>query len=336
MTSTIRTRTRTAVASALLIACIAPAGATDILFIGNSFVYAPFVTYNPGTVTDLNNTNYSGIAGIFQTFTAEAGLSYNVSVEVVGGQSLQYHYTNKLTQIGSHSWDTVVMHDYSTLSASSPGNPSSLYTYSALMEQYLHGTNTTFANANGNPNANIFLMQTWARADQVYNTPSSPWYNTSIETMNGALHNAYATAAAMDTNIKGVIPVGDAWLLAVQTGIADRNPYDGIDPGKVDVWGPDHYHQSNFGSYLEALVIFGQVTGRDPRSLGSGESAAAAMGITPIQAGTAQVLAFQQLQLAAAVPEPETYAMLLAGLAAVGFIARRRTSSRLESDPIVS
>jgi hypothetical protein len=35
----------------------------------------------------------------------------------------------------------------------------------------------------------------------------------------------------------------------------------------------------------------------------------------------------QDFALAAAVPEPQTYAMLLAGLGAVGFIARRRKAA---------
>lgn len=320
----LRARTYGALAAAVLAAHAVPASATDILFIGNSFFYAPFISYGGVGVTDLNGTGYSGIAGLFKTFTAESGLDYHVSIEAVGGQSIQYHYNNKRTQISSSAWDVVVMQDYSTLNASAPGNPSSLYTYSKLMEQFIHGTNATYANPNGNAAADVYLMQTWARADQVYNTPGGPWNNTSLETMNTALHNAYYTAAAMDPEIEGVIPTGDSWLLAVQTGIADRNPYDGIDPGKVDVWGPDHYHQSAFGSYLEALMIFGQITGLDPRSLGSDETAAGVLGITPIQAVTAQVLAFQQLQIAAAVPEPQTYALLMSGIGVIAFVASRR------------
>jgi hypothetical protein len=322
--SRFRIRAFSAVAAAALAACAAPASAENILFMGNSFLYAPFFTYNGVGVTDLNNTGMSGEAGLFKTFTLESGLNYNVSIEAVGGQGINYHYANKLGQIGSQRWDTVVMHDYSTLSSTQPGNPQNLYTYSALMEQYIHGTNASFANPNGNANANVYLMETWARADQIYNTPGGFYNGTSPEYMTTSLHNAYYTAAAMDTHIKGVIPVGDAWLLAMQTGIADRNPYDGIDPGKVDLWASDHYHQSIFGGYLEALVLYGQVTGLDPRLLGAGEQAAATLGLTGVQATTAQVLAFQQLQISA-VPESETYAMLLAGLGVVGFLARRRS-----------
>jgi len=328
--TTFRARIGGAVAAVVLAAQAAPASATDILFIGNSFIDSPFISYGGVGVVDLNGTGYSGVAGLFKTFTEQAGLDYNVSVELRGGSSLQYHYTNKLAQIGSSAWDTVIMHDYSTLDSAAPGDPTKLNTYSALLEQYIHGTNADFANANANPDAEVFLMQTWARADQVYNTPSSPWYGTSLEQMAGDLHDAYYGAAWANTEIDGVIPAGDAWLLAVQTGIADRNPYDGIDPGKMDVWGPDHYHQSAFGSYLEALTIFGKVTGVDPRSLGSNETAATVLGLSPIDAVTAQVVAYQTLQIAP-VPEPATYAMLFSGLGIVGWVSARRRRRSTET-----
>jgi hypothetical protein len=38
--------------------------------------------------------------------------------------------------------------------------------------------------------------------------------------------------------------------------------------------------------------------------------------------------AVNNLSLASAVPEPETYLMMLAGIAAVGFVARRRRIGR--------
>ena len=78
--------------------------------------------------------------------------------------------------------------------------------------------------------------------------------------------------------MKAVIPVGEAWTRAMQAGIADPNPYDGIEAGKLDLWTYDHYHASAHGYYLEALVIFGNITWRDPRSLGDAECSAFELG----------------------------------------------------------
>ena len=50
------------------------------------------------------------------------------------------------------------------------------------------------------------------------------------------------------------------------SGIADPNPYDGIELGKVDLWSYDHCHASHYGYYLEALVVFGNLIGLDPVS----------------------------------------------------------------------
>ena len=49
------------------------------------------------------------------------------------------------------------------------------------------------------------------------------------------------------------------------------------------------------GYYLEALVIFGSVTGRDPRDLGGKEQAAAQLGISPAEAQALQRIAFETL-----------------------------------------
>jgi hypothetical protein len=79
------------------------------------------------------------------------------------------------------------------------------------------------------------------------------------------------------------------------SGVADPNPYDGIAFGQVDLWAYDHYHASIYGYYLEALVVFGQVTGVDPASLGEKERAADDLGISKEQAVTLQRIASRQL-----------------------------------------
>ena len=115
---------------------------------------------------------------------------------------------------------------------------------------------------------------------------------------------AYDKAAAA-AGVKTVIPVGEAWTRAMQTGVADPNPYDGIDAGKLDLWTYDHYHASTYGYYLEALVIFGSVTGRDPRSLGENECSAFELGLSRAEAAALQQVAFDQLAGTGAVkPSP--------------------------------
>ncbi len=87
----------------------------------------------------------------------------------------------------------------------------------------------------------------------------------------------------------------------MQTGVADPNPYDGIDAGKLDLWTYDHYHGSVYGYYLEALTIFGTLTGRDPRSLGDNECSAYELGLSRPQAKALQQVAFDQLAASDAV-----------------------------------
>ena len=64
--------------------------------------------------------------------------------------------------------------------------------------------------------------------------------------MAGDLHNAYEQAASdeMAANPSGsrigVALAGDAWITAVNSGIAMRNPYLTAEPaGQVDLWDSD-------------------------------------------------------------------------------------------------
>jgi len=279
------------------------AQAETILFVGNSFTYgegSAVKNWNAGTVTDLNHEGIGGIPALFKAFTVQAGLSYDVSLETAGGQGLDYHYKNKLGVLDK-SWDKVVLQSYSTLDASHPGNPAKLVQYAGLLADTFKARNS---------NVDVQLLATWSRADQTYPSTGA-WYGQSIYQMALDVNAGYQLADAASDNINGVIPVGLAWNRAMSQGFADINPYDGIDAGKVKLWANDNYHASVYGSYLEALTIFGHVTGLDPRSLGANETSAAQLGITTAQATALQQLAFEQL--AAPVPEPSTYAMLLAG-----------------------
>jgi hypothetical protein len=105
----------------------------------------------------------------------------------------------------------------------------------------------------------------------------------------------YDLFAASSPSFHSVIPVGEAWNRAIAIGFADPNPYDGIAPGQVDLWSYDHYHASAFGYYLSALMIFGDLTGLDPRSLGKTERTALELGFSADQTATLQKIAFLEL-----------------------------------------
>ena len=269
--------------------------ATSLLFIGNSFTYgagSPVKFYRASTVTDLNNEGIGGVPALFKSFTQQAGLDYDVALETRGGSGIEFHLQNKLGVIGKRPWETVVMQGQSTLDFDKPRDPAKLVATTEQMADFLRGRNA---------GVNIYLMSTWARADQVY-PPNGAWAGKTVDAMTRDVRAAYDKAAAAP-GVKAVIPVGEAWTRAMQAGIADPNPYDGIDAGKVDLWTYDHYHASTHGYYLEALVIFGALTGRDPRSLGDNECSAYELGLPTSLVKSLQQVAFEQLG-SAVTPAP--------------------------------
>jgi hypothetical protein len=62
---------------------------------------------------------------------------------------------------------------------------------------------------------------------------------------------------------------------------------------KIKLCWDDYLHASKYGSYLSALVLFGQLTGIDPWSLGASERAAD-LGISPGDAVKLQHIASEQ------------------------------------------
>ncbi|MEP6783141.1 MAG: DUF4886 domain-containing protein, partial [Acidobacteriota bacterium] len=223
----------------------------------------------------------------------EAGLDYNVSLETRGGSGLDFHLAEKLGVIGSKQWDVVVMHGFSLLDADKPRDPAKLIATSKQMADFLRGKNA---------GVDLFLISTWARADNVY-PDKGAWHGQTVEVMTKDIRAAY-DQAAKNSGIKMVIPVGESFLRAMQTGVADSNPYDGIEAGKLNLWTYDSYHASTYGYYLQALVIFGSVTGLDPRSLGDGECSAFELGLSRAETKSLQQVAFDQLASAIKTPAP--------------------------------
>jgi hypothetical protein len=269
------------------------AAGTSVLFIGNSFLFGSGSAvrfYRADTVTDLNNEGIGGVPALFKSFTQEAGLDYDVSLETRGGSGLDFHLANKLEAIGRRGWDTVIMHGYSTLDADKPRDPAKLVATSKQMADFLRAHN---------PKVVLYLMATWSRADETYPAKGA-WAGQPIDAMAHDVRAAYDKAAGA-AGAKAVIPVGEAWTRAIQTGVADPNPYDGIEAGKLNLWTYDQYHASTYGYYLEALVIFGDVTGRDPRSLGPNECSAYELGLSRAEAKALQQVAFDQLASTGAV-----------------------------------
>ena len=209
--------------------------------------------------------------------------------------------------------------------------------------------NTTTRNLGVNANARaateIYLQQTWAHPNLInapgattingvtgnatYSGPAAPSYFSTLEAMTSEMTAGMTSVAnyADDdgtSGIKGIIPVGQAFLTAVQAGFANRNMYaaDALTDDLIDLWFNDGTHASVAGSYLSALTNFGSITGLDPAMFGAGERAARELGLSAREAVLLQSVASFQLGFRSSVPEPGSLALVALALLAVP-LARR-------------
>ncbi len=211
------------------------------------------------------------------------------------------------------------------------------------------------ANVDANANAKVYLTETWARPDMVYahlnivgdpTTPDgSPIVDTGTSPSGTAATLYYASLAAMTADLRtdfhgellldhdfaGVIPVGDAFQYAFDHGLVKTSGfYDagGVftqsTPGDLmNLWYDDYLHASKYGSYLDALVQFGVITGLNPLLLGAGDQAARDLGISAADALTLQRVAAIQVH---ATPEPGTLALSVGGFGLIGSTTRHRSN----------
>jgi hypothetical protein len=259
----------------------------SILFVGNSFTFGSGSAaryYRSETVTDLNGEKQGGVPALFKAFANQAGLDYAVSLETVGGSGFELHLEKKADLI-ARPWDHVVLQAQSMMDNLKPGDSTKLVRTTKEIAALFSAKN---------PRVALRLVATWSRADQTY-PEKGAWHGKPIEQMALDVRRGYDLAAAGTPLIRAVLPVGQAWNRAFQAGVADPNPYDGIAFGQVSLWTNDHYHASSYGYYLSALIIFGDLTGLDPRSLGKTERTAADLGFSQPQAAALQQVAYDEL-----------------------------------------
>ncbi|MFZ6692881.1 SGNH/GDSL hydrolase family protein [Undibacterium sp. SXout20W] len=264
------------------------AKAEKILFVGNSFTFgygSEVQFYRADTVNDLNHNGFGGVPALFKSFTTKMGLTYDVALETEPGIGIDWHLKHKPEVLQQQAWDTVVLQSYSTLDIKHPGDPTLLVDSVKEMTQLLRQKN---------PHVQIDLVATWPRADLIYQA-NGAWYGRSLETMTQDIQTGYEKALKEGSNLHAVAPVGLAWLKAIHDGIAVANPYQAKSAEQIDLWTFDHYHASNYGYYLEALVIFGTITGIDPQALGEAECSGDELGMSRSQVKALQKVASEQL-----------------------------------------
>jgi len=202
------------------------AGATRVLFLGNSYVY----------VNDLPRT-FAALAGAL-------GVAAVVDAYAPGGYSLQQHAASAETRrrIEAAPWDVVVLQEQSQRSAFDEGQVAREVIPPALaLDALIHERA---------PRARTAFYETWARRDgDASNCKQVP----RVCTRDGMQRRVTETYADLGERTGGVVvPVGAAWQTTLRS-----HP-------EVNLYAADGSHPSPQGTYLAACVFVARLFGRSP------------------------------------------------------------------------
>lgn len=250
-----------------------------VLFVGNSFTQGfeePVVSFERDEVHDVNGTRVGGVPATVGRLSRDLGVNLEVTVEAVGGRSLRWHLEQH-PDIFDQPWDAVVAQEFSLQALPA--------THGGAAEQFRSAARTLHDRVRtAHPRVDTVLFQTWASptSARLQGYGEGP---AALRAMQADLDAVYA-AEAQETGWTRTAPVGDAFVRAVDEGVADAVPEDGVAAGTVRLWSEeDHRHAAAAGSYLAATVLTATLTHRNPQLLPTGEgSAAAALGIDPAAA----------------------------------------------------
>lgn len=200
----------------LLFALPAHAQQTDVLFIGNSYIYS------------------NDLPAMLRQVALSLGDTVNTSMVAPGGQTLMGHADAPATlaAIASQAWDYVVLQEQSQLGAL-PTSEGFTDVAAASLAYTMQGSSEC---------AYPVFYMTWGR--KFGDAPNCTWYPPvcTYAGMQQELRNNY-TQLALD-NEGYVSPVGVAWQQV-------RAQHPGI-----ELYQPDESHPSVAGTYLAACVFY--------------------------------------------------------------------------------
>lgn len=168
------------------------------------------------------------------------GPRLRTGVETAPGRSLRGHWEHRRSRnrIASGRWDAVVLQERSLNAIEAPDE---MFEYGRLLSER--------AQASG---ARVILFETWARQGQ-----SQVYEESAVRDPEQMLSRVEAAYAELGRRLDvPVSPVGRAWLRAVEEMPQTR------------LHRPDGTHPAIAGSYLSACVLYGTLSGRDPRRAG--------------------------------------------------------------------
>ena len=151
-----------------------------------------------------------------------------------GGKSLQWHWENQkaLEAVRQGGWDFVVLQEHSTLGKIVPPGGTPEINDPAAYFDYAERFHTEIAKTG----AKTLLYATWARDG----FPEQQW----------RLDDAF-TRLALKLNAT-VVPAGLAWTMVR------------LEAPSLRIYQPDRPHPTAVGSYLNALLFYRVLTGREP------------------------------------------------------------------------